>query len=213
MPTKSQLKTTPKNAPKKPGSPGGIPKWGWIMGAAIGLLIGYMLIRSSSASGSPGSSTAGSGGNPATDTSAANQASGNIPWEQILQALGLRGGGASTQPGTSVDTSTSQTTAAAAAIDPGPQATTAPETVQAGVDPSPIAAIPAGAPGSPEYLAATTGMAITPSTPDTPALVGIDAKMAHAPSGVSPSVIAATQKAESYAHTAAVQAAGYTSGF
>lgn len=193
---------TPKSAPKKPGSIAGIPKWGWIAGAAIGLLIGYMLIRSSSASGSP--PLAGSGGNPATDTTTSDQqTSGNIPWDEIIKALGLRGG-TSTQPAMTTDTSTSQTTAASAATDPGPL----------GTDPSPIAPIPAGAPGSPEYLAATTGMASTPSTPDTPALVGIDAKMARVPSGATPSVIAATQKAESYAHTASVQAAGsYTAGF
>lgn len=199
-------KVTPKTTPKKPGNIAGIPKWGWIVGAAIGLIIGYMLIRNSSASGSTGSSPAGSGGT--TSGSDSQQASGNIPWDEIIKALGLRGGGGSTTPPPTSGTPTDP---------PGSPISTEPPTatpVAPGVDPSPTPSIPAGAPGSPEYLTATTGMASV-TTPSGDTLVGMDAKMAHAdPSAISASAIRATQLAEGYAHTAAVQAAGtWTAGF
>lgn len=50
------------NAPKK-GAPLGIPKWGWIVGIGLGLIIGYMVIKKSG-SGSSGSSSSGSDSSP-----------------------------------------------------------------------------------------------------------------------------------------------------
>lgn len=70
------------NAPKK-GAPLGIPKWGWVVGIALGLIVGYMVIKKSGSSSSNGSSSgsdssplgnsdSGSGGGASSGSSSPN---------------------------------------------------------------------------------------------------------------------------------------------
>lgn len=69
MPTKTVAK--PKGVPAK-GKPLGIPMWGWIAAAAVGLIIGYVLLKRSSANAAnsaPASSTTPSANGAGADSS------------------------------------------------------------------------------------------------------------------------------------------------
>jgi hypothetical protein len=88
--------STPKKIPVK-GKPMGIPMWGWVIAAVIGIVIGYTILKKSG--GGIGGSVSG------TDTDSSNgilageessEGGGSIALplslEDILTALGLRGG-------------------------------------------------------------------------------------------------------------------------
>lgn len=109
-------KVAPKPTPKGKGI-AGIPTWGWILGAVIGIVIGYTLVKSSPGSASTQASD-GTGGANATPSDNSNAPAPAIPWDAILQAMGLRGGGGGTVPGTSTPNSTSTTNANSAATAP-----------------------------------------------------------------------------------------------
>jgi len=62
MPNEVQPKPGAKNGKSVKGKPLGIPMWGWIAGAAIGLIIGYILVKRSGSSSA--SSDTGTGPSP-----------------------------------------------------------------------------------------------------------------------------------------------------
>lgn len=132
MSTEAQLNTdpTPKPKPKGKGKALGIPKWGWIAALAIGLVIGYILLRKSSSAGgsNPAPETSG---NPSAGESGAGQSSGDggggaigVPpnFLDYLKAIGVSGGQSSqTSASPTTSESTSATNASDAAANPGPQ--------------------------------------------------------------------------------------------
>lgn len=99
-PSNSALKT-PKNAPK--GKPLGIPAWGWIVAVAIGIIVGYVVLkRSPSSNAAVGGTEAGSSdSSPDTEDSASNSPGDIALPLDILQALGLRPSGGGASAGTS----------------------------------------------------------------------------------------------------------------
>lgn len=101
---KAKVKAT---APAKvKGKPFGIPMWGWIAAAAVGIIVGYILLKNSGASAatSAGASSVPSAGAPADSS---DQGSGVVAApapddNQLLdelKALGIIGGGTGTIPG------------------------------------------------------------------------------------------------------------------
>lgn len=83
----------PKKIPVK-GKPMGIPVWGWVIAAVIGIVVGYTILKKSGGA-SGGSSAEGSSdalGMPQEDESSPGGGNIAIPIEDILKALGLRGG-------------------------------------------------------------------------------------------------------------------------
>lgn len=97
--------------PKVKGKPLGIPKWGWVAGIAVGLLIAYVAVKKSgsiaSASDS-GQSPASSSGSPLagndSGTGGGVVASPPPDMSQLLaqlKAMGLIGGGTGTSASTS----------------------------------------------------------------------------------------------------------------
>lgn len=98
MPTEAQLASAnPKPKPK--GKALGIPKWGWIAAVAIGLIIGYILLRRPSGA-SAGNAAPDTSGNPsagvsgaATDSGGGGGAIGVPPnFLDYLKAIGVAGG-------------------------------------------------------------------------------------------------------------------------
>lgn len=110
MPPESSLKPVPKNAPKK-GTIAGIPTWGWIVGAVLGIIIGYFLVRTSS--GSSTSSPGVTGGGTAVSPDSSQAPTGVVAPNDLLQALGLSTG-TGIVPSSRVTTSSSQNDAATA---------------------------------------------------------------------------------------------------
>lgn len=131
MPTEAQLNTdpTPKPKPKGKGKALGIPKWGWIAALAIGLVIGYILLRKSSSAGgsNPAPETSG---NPSAGESGAGQSSGDggggaigVPpnFLDYLKAIGVSGGQSSQTSAPPSTNSPAQATAPSdSAAQPGP---------------------------------------------------------------------------------------------
>lgn len=81
---------TPKKVPVK-GKPMGIPVWGWVIAAVIGIVVGYTILKKSPT----GTPTYSPGANDASFPAAEEGSSGGggiaLPLEDILSALGLRG--------------------------------------------------------------------------------------------------------------------------
>lgn len=100
MPTEAELKAVnkPKGKPTK-GKPLGIPLWGWIAAAAVGLILGYMLLKRSSASAAnsapapssnPSDNGAGAdsgGGGGIAIPPGTNPGSANTPTQDLISTL------------------------------------------------------------------------------------------------------------------------------
>lgn len=104
----------PAKVPAKKGGMGGIPKWGWIAGGAIGLVIGYMIVKKSGSSTTPDATAGNDTGSSANPLGTSNSGSGGgvvasppPDYSQLmaeLQAMGLTpAAGASSPPGTTSD--------------------------------------------------------------------------------------------------------------
>lgn len=100
------LKKPPGKTPK--GKPLGIPMWGWLIAAAIGIVIGYTILKqskSASALDSTGGIANADGSAIPPDAEEKGSGAGMPPLEDILRALGLRGSssvvGEDSSPGSS----------------------------------------------------------------------------------------------------------------
>lgn len=93
--------TTTKTSTK--GKPLGIPPWGWVIGIALGLIIGYMVLRNRGSSGGSSSDTSsGSGSSPLgnTDSGPGGGASSGSPSQNpVVVSSGLDTQGAGSNPG------------------------------------------------------------------------------------------------------------------
>lgn len=199
---------------------GPLPAWGW--GVLVLAVLAYFFMRAKSASAAP--PTPSTSDQPAQASGAAAQDStGGVPPAgidpSILQAL----------MGQNAMLSQSLINALQGAYGNYGTATGAPASAApsdgAGASPAAVSApAPEGAAAAPmitgattpEQVAATSGTAIIYGVaPGAPALVGIDARMAHpSPAQVAAGAKTATAVQETQAHQAAVTASGtYTSGF
>lgn len=122
MPSDTQLKNAnPKGTPKGgKKSPMGIPIWGWVIAAALGIIIGYTILKKSGG----GSATSQDAQSPDQSTGASGDpgASGSVALPpDVLSALGLSptGGGASqTSAGSTTTDSSATQEANQAAVNP-----------------------------------------------------------------------------------------------
>src|SRR5262252_2114561 len=126
MPTETQLQSAnPRGRPKKP--PLGIPLWGWAAAAAIGIIIGYFLLKKKSPTGDSSSSNQTTP-LPFGDSGGAG-GSGGPSLADILAAMGVsKTPGQSTVPTPSTPDNPNE-----------PDTTTVPSTIPAAVAPPYIA--------------------------------------------------------------------------
>lgn len=83
----------PPGSPVK-GKPLGIPMWGWMIAAALGIVIGYTILKqskSASATDSQSGISSADGSAIPPDKEDKGSGAGMPPLEDILSALGLRG--------------------------------------------------------------------------------------------------------------------------
>ena len=87
----------PNGKPGKKGAPLGIPMWGWIVGIALGLLVGYMVIKNKGTSSSDVSNS-GSGSTPLGNTDSGG-GGGTVAGSPSPNDAVLTGAGSTQGPG------------------------------------------------------------------------------------------------------------------
>jgi hypothetical protein len=160
--------------PAQKGKPLGIPKWGWIVGIALGLIIGYMVIRKSRSSSGIGTSGTGAGSDSSplgnSDSGSGGGASIASPTTpDLLSALGVTNTG-SADPGTvdgNGDSSTSTNPDTSSTISPGYIPATGVGAVAAGFAPNPGYST-AGDPAPQRASVASGGTNTSPTAPTAP---------------------------------------------
>lgn len=199
---------------------GPLPVWGWAV-VILGAAFLYLRVARKSSASTPITSSDASGANnppasgqgtPADQTTQdllSQLLAGQDALLASLQSTTGRGA-AGGDAGSSV---AAASVASAAAPNNAPPSAAAPD----GPAAAPVLVPPSGAPGTPAYVAATTGTPIVypAGDPSASPLVGIDARMAHpSPATLAAGAKIATSQAETYAHQATVAAQGYhTAGF